>query len=78
MNSFFRFLCNLFPPRLPRFGPEDVAGTAEYCNRLARLDEEAMNRPGVWVRRISTQLTVRIQVFKAARKVPQKFLRRAA
>jgi hypothetical protein len=78
MSALFRFLCDLFPPRLPRFGPEDVASTAEYCNRLARLDEAAMNPPGVWRRRISTPLTVRIQVFKAAERARQKLLRRAA
>jgi hypothetical protein len=78
MNSFFRFLWSLFLPRLPRLGPEDVASTAEYCNRLARLDEAAMNPAGVWKRRISRRLTVRIHVFKAAEKAHQNFLRRAA
>jgi hypothetical protein len=78
MNSLFRFLWSLFLPRLPKLGPEDVASTAEYCNRLARLDEAAMNPPGVWKRRISRRLTVRIQVFKPAEKAGQKFLRRAA
>jgi hypothetical protein len=78
MNSLYRFLWSLFLPRLPKLGPEDVASTAEYCNRLARLDEAAMNPPGVWKRRISRQLTVRIQRFKAAGKTRQKFLRRAA
>ena len=78
MNSFCRFLWSLFLPRLPKLEREDVASTAEYCNRLARLDEAAMNSPGVWKRRISRQLTVRIQVFQAAQKTPQKFLRRAA
>jgi hypothetical protein len=78
MNSFCRFLWSLFLPRLPKLEREDVASTAEYCNRLARLDEAAMNSPGVWKRRISRQLTVRIQVFKAAQKAPQKSLRRAA
>jgi len=78
MNSLFRFLWSLFLPRLPRLGPEDVASTAEYCNRLARLDEGVMNPVGVWKRRISTQVTVRIQVFKAVKKAPQQILRRAA
>jgi hypothetical protein len=78
MSSLFRFLWSLFLPRLPRLGPEDVASTAEYCNRLARLDEAAMNPPGVWKRRISRQLTVRIQVFRAVGKARQKFLRRVA
>jgi hypothetical protein len=78
MNSFCRFLWSLFRPRLPKLEREDVASTAEYCNRLARLDEVAMNSPGVWKRRISRQLTVHIQVFKASGKTRQKFLRRAA
>jgi len=78
MNSVGRFLWSLFLPRLPRLGPEDVANTAEYCNRLARLDEGAMNPEGVWKRHISTHLTMRIQVFKTAGKVPQQILRRAA
>jgi len=37
-----------------------------------------MNPVGVWKRRISTQVTVRIQVFKAVKKAPQQILRRAA
>ena len=78
MNSFCRFLWGLFLPRLPKLEPEDVASTAEYCNRLARLDEAAMNYTGVWKRRISRQLTVRIHVFKAAKNAPQKSLRRVA
>jgi hypothetical protein len=78
MNSFFRFLWSLFLPRLPRLGPEDVASTAEYCNRLARLDEAAMNPPGMWIGRISTQLVSRIQRYKTTEKVPQQILRRAA
>jgi hypothetical protein len=78
MNSFCRFLWSLFLPRLPKLEREDVASTAEYCNRLARLDEAAMNPPGVWKRRISRRLTVRIQVFNTAEKAPQKFLRRSA
>jgi hypothetical protein len=78
MNSFFRFLWSLFLPRLPRFGPEDVAGTAEYYNRLARNDEAIMNPPGMWMGRISTQLVLRIQRYKTAEKAPQQILRRAA
>jgi hypothetical protein len=78
MNSFFRFLWSLFLPRLPRFGPEDVAGTAEYYNRLARNDEVTMNPPGMWMGRISTQLVLRIQRYKTAEKAPQQILRRAA
>ncbi len=78
MNLLSRSLWILSPPRLPRCGPEDVAGTAEYYNRLARHSEATMNPPGVWIGRISTQLAVRIQPFKTAEKVPQKILRRAA
>lgn len=77
MNSFCRFLWSLFLPRLPKLEREDVASTAEYCNRLARLDEAAMNFPGTWKRRTSSRLTVRIQVSGAAGKARQKFLRRA-
>jgi len=78
MNLLARFFENLFLPRLPKLEREDVASTAEYCNRLARLDEAALNSPDVWERHISRQLTVRIQVFKAAENTRQKFLRRAA
>jgi len=78
MNSLYRFLWSLFLPRLPRLGPEDVAGTAEYYNRLARNDEGTMNPPGMWIGRISTQLVLRIQRYKTAEKVPQQILRRAA
>jgi len=78
MNSLYRFLWSLFLPRLPRLGPEDVAGTAEYYNRLARNDEATMNPPGMWIGRISTQLVLRIQRYNTAEKVPQQILRRAA
>jgi hypothetical protein len=78
MNFLFRSLCILFPPRLPRLGPEDVGGTAEYYNRLARHHEAIINPPGVWVGRISTQLAVRIQLFRTVSKVRQQILRRAA
>jgi hypothetical protein len=78
MNLLFRSLCTLFPPRLPRFGPEDVVGTAEYYNRLARHHEASVNPPGVWIGRIPMQLALRVQRFKTAEKVPQKILRRAA
>ena len=78
MNLLSRSLYILFPPRLPRFGPEDVAGTAEYYNRLARRHEEMMDPPGVWIGRISMQLAVRIQPFTTAEKVPQRILRRVA
>lgn len=77
MSLFFRFLWSLSLPRLPRFGPEDVAGTAEYYNRLARHDEVTMNPPGMWTRRISTHLVLRIQPPKPAEKVRQQILRRA-
>ena len=78
MNSLLRFLCNLFPPRLPRFGREDVASTAEYYNRLARNHEATINPLDLWMRRISTQPAMRLRPFKAAKKVPQQILRRAA
>src|SRR5260370_28016230 len=55
MNLLFQPLCSLFPPRLPRFGPEDVAATAEYYNRLTRHHEAIINPPGVWMGRISTE-----------------------
>src|ERR1700693_994694 len=76
MNLLFRSLYILFPPRLPRFGPEDVAATAEYYNRMARHYEWTMDPPGMWIDRIPTQLTVRIPPFKIAAKVSQKILRR--
>ena len=78
MNLLFQSLCKLFPPRLPRLGFEDVSGTAEYYNRLARHDEVTMNPPGLWTGRISMQQLVRIQPFKTAEKVPQMILCRAA
>ncbi len=78
MNLLFRSLSSLFPPRLPRFGFEDVSGTAEYYNRLARLDEVTTNPPGLWTGRISMQQVARMQLFKTAEKVPQMILRRAA
>ena len=78
MNLLSQSLCSLFPPRLPRFGREDVAATAEYYNRLARHDEVTMNPPGLWTRRISMQLVARIQSFKTAENVPQMILHRAA
>src|SRR6266478_4669525 len=56
MNRLFRFLYILVLPRLPRLGPEDVAGTAEYYNRLARRDEAASNPPDAWMRRIPMRL----------------------
>jgi hypothetical protein len=78
MNRLFRFLYILVLPRLPRLGPEDVAGTAEYYNRLARRDEAASNPPDAWMRRIPKRLALRIRPFKTAKKIPQKILRRAA
>jgi len=78
MNLFFRSLYALFPPRLPRFGPEDVAATAEYYNRLARHYEWMMDPPGMWIERLPAQLTVRTPLFKTAAKVSQKNLRRVA
>ena len=78
MNLLFRSLYILFPPRLLRLGPEDVAATAEYYNRLVRHDEATMDPPNMWVDRIPARLTVRIRPFKIAAKVSQKFLRRVA
>jgi len=78
MNLLFQSLCSLFPPRLPRFGPEDVAATAEYYNRLARHHEANITPPGMWIGRIATERAARMRPFKAAEKVPQKILRRAA
>jgi hypothetical protein len=78
MNLLFRFLWSLFLPRLPRLGPEDVAGTAEYYNRLARHYEATMNLPGVWIGRIPTQLAVRVLPFRVAGKARQQILHRAA
>ncbi len=78
MNFVCRFLWNLFLPRLPRLGPEDVSGTAEYYNRLARHDEASMNSPREWRGHISMQLGLRMQRYKIAEKAPQQILRRAA
>ena len=78
MNLLFRSFYILFPPRLPRFGPEDVAGTAEYYNRMARHYEWTMDPPGIWIERLPTQLTVRIPPFKTAVMVSQRILRRLA
>jgi hypothetical protein len=78
MNLLFRSWYFLFPPRLPRFGSEDVAGTAEYYNLLARHDEAAMDPPSMWIDRIPARLTVRITPFKIAAKVSQKILCRVA
>jgi len=78
MSLLFRSLYILFPPRLPRLGPEDVAGTAEYYNRLARHYEWTMDPPGMWIDRIPARLTVRIRPLKIAAKVSQTILRRVA
>src|SRR6266404_6625945 len=78
MNLLFRSLYILFRPRLPRFGPEEVAGTAEYYNRMARHYEWAMESPGMWIDHIPAQLTVRIPPFKTALMVSEKILRRVA
>ena len=61
MNLLSQSLCSLFPPRLPRFGREDVAATAEYYNRLARHHEATINPPGMWMGRISTLRAGRIR-----------------
>ena len=63
MNFLSRTLCILFPPRLPRFGLEDVASTAEYYNRLARRQESSMNPPSVRIGRISARLALPIVSF---------------
>jgi hypothetical protein len=78
MNLLSRSLYILFRPRLPRFGPEDMASTAEYYNRLARNHEAMLNPPGVRIGLISTQLAVPIPPFMTAEKAPQKILRWAA
>jgi hypothetical protein len=78
MNYLYRSLYILILPRLPKLGPEDVAGTAEYYNRLARRDEAASNSPGAWMGRISTRLALRIRPFKTVKKAPQEILGRAA
>jgi hypothetical protein len=78
MNRLFRSLYILFLPRLPRLRPEDVAGIAEYYNRLARRQEATMDPPGVWRGRISMRLAVRTQPFKTAEKIPQEILLRIA
>jgi hypothetical protein len=62
MNVLSQSLCSLFPPRLPRFGREDVAGTAEYYNRLARNCEATINPPGMWMGRISAGRAVRMRI----------------
>jgi hypothetical protein len=62
MNVLSQSLCSLFPPRLPRFGREDVAGTAEYYNRLARHCEATINPPGMWMGRISTVRVGRMRI----------------
>lgn len=78
MNLLFQSLCTLFPPRLPRFGREDVAGTAEYYNRLARLSE-TIDPPDMWVGRISMERAERIRPCKtAARTSHRALLARAA
>jgi hypothetical protein len=55
-----------------------MAGSAEYYNRLARHHEATINPPGAWVGRISTELAMRIQLFKTVKKVRRQILRRAA
>ncbi len=72
MNSLYQSMCSLFPPRLPRFGREDVASTAEYYNRLARNHEATINPLDLWMRRISTQPVMRIRPFRTAKKVPRR------
>jgi hypothetical protein len=76
MNLLSRYLYLLFAPRLPRFTPEDVSGTADYYNRLARHHEANMDPSGAWTRRISLQLAVRILPSVTAKNLPQNILRR--
>ena len=78
MNLLFRSLYILFPPRLPRFGPGDVAVTAEYFNRMARHYEWTIDTPGMWIERLPARLTARIPPFKTAVVISQKILRRVA
>jgi len=66
MNLLSQSLCSLFPPRLPRFGREDVAATAEYYNRLARHHEATINPPGMWMGHISTVRAGRMRPRKTA------------
>jgi hypothetical protein len=73
MNLLFQSLCSLFPPRLPRFGREDVAGTAEYYNRLAR-NSEAIDPPDMWMGRISTERAERIRPCKTAARTSHRTL----
>jgi hypothetical protein len=76
MNLLFQSLYLLFRPRLPRLGREDVAGIAEYYNRLARRQEATMDPPGVWRGRISMRLEVPVLPFKSTEKVPREILLR--
>jgi hypothetical protein len=78
MNLLSRSLYLLFAPRLPRFTPEDVSGTADYYNRLARHLEANVDPPGAWTRRISLHLATRKQPSMTTKKLPQLFLRRVA
>jgi hypothetical protein len=78
MNLLSRSLFILFPPRLPRFTREDVAGTAEYCKRLARQNEANMDSPHLRRDRISMHLALGTRVIHPAVKMPQKFLDRMA
>jgi len=78
MKYLFRSLYILFLPRLPTFRPEDVAGTAEYYNRMARQHEMAIHLPGEWKGYISTKLALHIQPFRTEKKIPQQILRHTA
>ena len=73
MNLLFQSLCSLFPPRLPRFGREDVAGTAEYYNRLAR-NSETIDSPDMWMGRISRERAERIRPCKTAARTSHRTL----
>jgi hypothetical protein len=78
MNLLSRSVYLLFAPRLPRFTPEDVSGTADYYNRLARHHEANMDPLCAWTRRISLRLAARKHPSMTAKKLPQLFLRRVA
>jgi hypothetical protein len=53
---------------LPRFTAEDVSGTADYYNRLARHLEANMDPPAAWTRRISLRLALRKHSSMTAKK----------
>jgi hypothetical protein len=78
MNLLSRSLYLFLAPRLPRFTREDVSGTADYYNRMARHLEANMDPPAAWTGRISLHLAMRKHPTMTAKKLPQLFLRRVA